>query len=933
VGCGLAGIVFQNLREAELKEFGEQFSIVAGSYQYVVKREIESNLAAVIALRAYFEVTADVNPENFSRYAIECMKAFPSVSSLEWAPRILSSERPEFEAGLARDGKKFPYIRNGLNLTPPRADRRDEYFPVKFMYPAPYADRVVGYDLATTEPIRAVLAQAADDLRLTAAGPVPLVEKSGRIVGVPVYAAVYTHGNEGGQLRGYVLAIFQIADVIEQGLRKLKPEPVDIQFYDLSAAPTKRLLYSHNPGTPAHEGTPGEERAALRPDDLKKIARFDVGGRPWAMVLRPTPDYLRRARTWKPWNAFALVLALTGITAGYLWSRISHARREAELRHLRSRRAAEEALRRSDERYALAAEGSKDGLWDWDFRSGEVFYSQRWKAMLGYSDHELGSDPEVWLKRIHPKERRRVEEEIEAHRAGRIPHFQIEHRVLHRDGSYRWFLSRGVAVFDSKGIAQRMAGSQTDITDGKTVDPLTGLGSRILLDERLTAAIQQSKESDQPAFAVMFLDIDRFKLVNDSLGHLAGDQLLVEVAGRLRDAVRSAPVEPEQITLARLGGDEFAVLACGLQSESDATVIAETIRCVMAREFSLDGNKIFVSFSIGVRIGDDTTTSEDHLRDADIAMYEAKAAGKGRCAVFDPPMRLRVHNRLRTETELRRSIENGELLLHYQPKVSLPDCRLTGFEALVRWNHPERGMVMPSEFIPTADETGLVVPLGNWVLDEACRQLANWQQKFPAARDLRISVNLSCRQLRQEALVAEMDALLVRTGLSAENLELEITESVLMENFEDARLKLTELRERGVRLSIDDFGTGYSSLNYLHRLPIDEVKIDRSFISAMTHNTENFQIVRTIVLLARTLGMKVIAEGVENADQLDQLKKLRCDGAQGYFFDKPLSAERIERMLEQSTARETFDVAAVRKIATKPADDLSRSDAFHRRAS
>ena len=911
VGCCLAGTTFQYLRAMELKGVCDEFAIVAGSYQYVIKREIDSNLAALIALRGYFEVTSEVKPDSFERYAMELVKAFPSVSSLEWAPLVLRSERAAFEAGMVRQGSTFPFLRSALSLKPPKAEQHDRYFPVQFMFPALYSNRVVGYDLATTTTIRAMLEQAAQTRSLAAGGRVPLVEKNGQAVGVPVYAAIYSRGEEREELKGYAIAIFQIEDVIEQGLTKLKPEPVDIQFYDLSAGPSKRLFYSHESGGSPHEELPLDENSALRPGDLKEVATFDVGGRTWAMVLRPTPDYIRRHRTSQPWTGFVVVLVTTGITAGFLWSRISHAQREAELRHLRSRRAAEEALRKSDERYALAAEGSRDGLWDWDFVSGKVFYSPRWKAMLGYSDHQLGTGPEEWLHKIHPQERRRVAEQIEAHRSGRIPHFQVEHRVLHRDGSYRWFLSRGVAVFDATGEAQRMAGSQTDITDGKTVDPLTGLGSRVLLDERLTEAIKQAGGGEEPTFAVMFLDVDRFKLVNDSFGHLAGDRLLVEVAGRLREAVRSSPIQPQQITLARLGGDEFAVLACGLRSKSDASVIAERIRDLMSHEFRLGGNKMFVSFSIGVRLGDSFTTSEDHLRDADIAMYEAKNAGRGRCEVFDPEMRIRVRDRLRTETDLRNAIEHGELVLHFQPKVSLPDCRLTGFEALVRWQHPEKGLITPCDFMPTAEETGLVVPLGHWVLQESCRQLANWQRRFDLARDLRVSVNLSCRQLKNGTLVQEVDALLASTGLSAGSLELEITESVLMENFEDARLKLRELRQRGVRLSIDDFGTGYSSLSYLHRLPIDEIKIDRSFISEITHNAENLQIVRTIILLGRALGMTVIAEGVETTEQLGQLIKLKCDGAQGYLFDRPLSAGSAERLLEPQCRKEEFELLEV----------------------
>ena len=567
-----------------------------------------------------------------------------------------------------------------------------------------------------------------------------------------------------------------------------------------------------------------------------------------------------------------------------------------------SHKRAEEALRESEERYALAARGANDGLWDWNLVDNVIYFSPRWKIMLGYQETEIGNCPEEWLNRIHIADRERVKGDIAAHQKGLTPHFESENRVQHKDGSFRWMLTRGLAVHDVSGKALRMAGSQTDITGGKVSDALTGLPNRLLFIDRLVRLIEHTKRHKDYLFAVLFLDLDGFKMINDSLGHVIGDQLLIAVANRLEKCLRVSDTVTrieKLFTIARLGGDEFTILLDQVKDPSDATLIAERLMDALAAPFSLDGQEIFTSVSIGIalsNIGYDNP--EDLLRDADTAMYRAKSLGKARYEVFDLAMRASVLARLQLETDLRNALEREEFQNFYQPIVSLESGRITGFEALLRWQHPTRGLLQPLDFIPLAEENGMIRELGWWNLQKACRQISAWN----ACRNgtpLSISVNLSVKQFLQPNLAAEIRELLGEIGLPPNTLKLEITESTVMTDPSAAVEMLLQIKSLGVQLSIDDFGTGYSSLSYLHRFPLDTLKIDRSFTSAIGQGGDSLEILRTILPMANSLRLNVIAEGVETAEQLAILRTLRCEYAQGYYFSKPVTAAEAAALLEK----------------------------------
>ena len=572
----------------------------------------------------------------------------------------------------------------------------------------------------------------------------------------------------------------------------------------------------------------------------------------------------------------------------------------------------EESVRASEERYALAAQGANDGLWDWNPVTQELYLSSRWKEMLGYADAEIHPRLEEWFSRIHPSDRERVKSEIVGRLTCAGPIFASEYRIRRKEGGYIWVLCRGIVVRDPSGRIVRMAGSQSDITQGKVVDPLTGLRNRLYFMERLEALIDECA-GRADSFAVLFLDVDRFKIVNDSLGHETGDWLLIEVAERLRLSVRSTDLSARislPSVVARFGGDEFAVLLEDLHHTSEAAIVAERILAQFAAHFEIQGRIIFATVSIGIAPGGSAGTSKDLLRNADTAMYYAKTRGKARYAVFDDSMRGRAVARMELESDLRKAIEEEQFLVYYQPEVSLKTGEVVGYEGLVRWNHPQRGLVMPGEFLLVAEETGLIVPLGRLVMREACRQMAEWHRNFPSVPRLTISVNASSRELADPDLVANVARILQETGLDPESLRIEVTESSIVENQDLTSSTLHSLRDLGVHLEIDDFGTGYSSLSRLHEYPFSTVKIDRSFVKDIETETESLHLVETILRLAHGLGLSVVAEGIETREQLAKLAALGCGYGQGYYFSRPADGESTQRAIEGTVLREPTSVGS-----------------------
>jgi diguanylate cyclase (GGDEF)-like protein/PAS domain S-box-containing protein len=569
------------------------------------------------------------------------------------------------------------------------------------------------------------------------------------------------------------------------------------------------------------------------------------------------------------------------------------------------RKAAEEALLASEVRYALISRAANDGIWDWDIPSGEVYYSSRWRQIVGAEPNKRLSTLDDWLSRVHPEDVLRLKREIDEHIAGHTPQLDTEYRIRHGDGRYCWMQCRGIALRNGAGEPIRMAGSQSDITLRKTYeinllnaayeDRLTGINNRAffthLIDTRnSTAAIDGT--------AVLMFNIDQFRRINDSLGSGAGDALLIAVARRL-----AARVKPQD-ALSRLGGDEFAIWLQDMPDHAQALDMAEVMLGDLAQPYSLGDVEMPVGVSVGIAtptLGD-ASTGADLLRNARLALDRAKLRGGGRAELFDDALLRETNLRRQLGKDLTNAERLGQIFFEYQPVVALDQdgtSRVAGFEALMRWRHPELGLIPPMRFIPLAEEAGLIGPLGLFAIECAAKESERWAELGLVDAKFSMAVNLSTRQISDRAGIMRLHKLLDRLTLPPGRLKLEITESVLMSDPESMVVTLDELRRRGVELSLDDFGTGYSSLSYLHRFPLDTLKIDRSFVSRMCRAPEAFRLVRSIIELGHDLGLDVVAEGVEAADEAERLRELGCDFAQGYFYSRPVSADAAEALLRQ----------------------------------
>ena len=564
-----------------------------------------------------------------------------------------------------------------------------------------------------------------------------------------------------------------------------------------------------------------------------------------------------------------------------------------------------ESLSQNQERYSLAMQASNDGLWDWDLKTNKILYSDRWKEMLGFNDHEISDTADEWLSRVHPEDHDRVRASIDAYVEGIISNFEIEYRMRHFSDNYLWMMAKGLAIRTSDGRATRFAGSQTDVSERKSNeeqmihdalhDTLTSIPNRTLLLDRIRQSLVRRKRYPKTSFAIIFIDLDRFRLVNESLGHIHGDELLQLISARLKETI------PISDTVARLGGDEFSILLQDINSVRDVEVIAKDIQNLFSKPFFLGDREVFASASMGIAHSDnDYKTPEEILRDAELAMYRAKRGGKSQSIVFQPQFRQSSLSPIDLDTDLRRALDRDEMELHYQPIISMRDRTISGFEALLRWSHRSRGVISPNEFIPLAEETGLIYDLGQWVLGKACKQIAAWNKSKKKEDQLEISINLSSRQFSDPNLVEGIVENIEKSGFDAEFLKIEITESALMQNAQRSVSMLNQLKDLNIKVCVDDFGTGYSSLSYLHTFPIDTLKIDRSFVHDMSRNFRNMEIIRTIIMLAHNLKLDVIAEGVETGEQDAQLSALGCQFAQGFYFSRPINSSDAALLIQQN---------------------------------
>ena len=586
----------------------------------------------------------------------------------------------------------------------------------------------------------------------------------------------------------------------------------------------------------------------------------------------------------------------------------------ARIRTQLARRQAERALVESEERYALVIRAANDGIFDWRIDQNQGHFSPRWRALLGCDDAAPVS-LDTWYARVHPDDIAPLRSNVADHLLGRSEHFEFEHRVQGPGDSYRWVLARGVAVRNAAGDPIRLTGSISDITEGKVADALTGLPNRVLLMDRLGRLVGHTRRTPNFQVVVMFIDLDRFKIINDSLGHQAGDALLIQAAARLDGCVRATDTVARYngavfgtsmpgSTVGRVGGDEFVVVLGSVSQGKGAQLVAERLHAAFAAPFSVSGQEVFVSLSIGVAVsGPHTEHGEELLREADTAMYRAKSLGPARTEYFTATMRSNARVQLQVDTDLRRALERREFDLWYQPIVAIETGRTATLEALLRWHHGDRTVVPTAELVAMAERTGLIVPIGYWVLERACEDLMRWSATSPEMKRVGVAVNLSAKQLAVPDLVTSFEAIVDAAGVAHERVEFELTESCVMTDPDAAQAMLGALRSRGFRLSIDDFGTGHSSLSYVHRLPVHRLKVDRSFLSRERGARETEVVMRAIVELGRQLGLGVVAEGVETEAEVDRLRAIGCELAQGYYFATPQNRERVAQAIRDARAR------------------------------
>ena len=566
----------------------------------------------------------------------------------------------------------------------------------------------------------------------------------------------------------------------------------------------------------------------------------------------------------------------------------------ARIRNQLSARTANEAARTWEQRLALAISGSNDGMWDWDIRTDNLQLSERWLEIVGRRTGDADATPAFWLDLIHAEDRQRVLKDIRATLDGMADSLKSEHRIRHANGTYRWVLARGVVARSAGGEAERLAGSMADITDRKAIDHLTGLPNRAPLSERIDRTLARLRQHKTQNAALFVFNIDGIGVINEGYGEQFGDLALKTVAERLTNTLRPTDV------VASLGGDEFGVFLDRIEDPSDSLRIARRIQDVIAETIVSETRSVSLTAGIGVVISDVRHgRGTDMISEAFTALNRAKKNGKGGIALFDEQMQTSAARRLDTEQQLRVAIDKGEIQLAYQPIVDLKDGSFIGFEGLARWHHPDRGLVSPADFIPIAEESGLIVPMTRRLLECAAETAADWRRDYAGARPFFLSVNLSARNFETADLVQQTEDMLRRFDVPASVLKVEVTESQMMQDIDAARRTLEQFREAGIRIALDDFGTGHSSLAYLTKLPLDTLKIDRSFIDRADAFDDKRKILQAIVALGMSLDMTIIGEGIETVGEHGVVTDLQCDAGQGYLYARPASPADLKPLLER----------------------------------
>jgi diguanylate cyclase (GGDEF)-like protein/PAS domain S-box-containing protein len=887
-----------------------------------LRQGLDEAVEVVTATNQLFATVSPVTRDQFHDFTAPLLARHPFIVAFNFHRVVKDSERSAFEAELARVRPGTVFTENHAGVHKP-AERRPEYRIVDYLEPMAGNEAAFGLDAGVLPQLREALERARASGHAAASDLIELAQDSTPQASFEFIMPVY---RPDGSLVGDTAAIIrghELVRTILAGAGLLGDKSLELAVYAGDKATPGQLMFST--GAPAGESRFDRIAAWIAPGHTSLARSVTVAGRSWLVEAhaapRPfLPDHLGSLSMLVGGVLFTLLMTAFVQVASERGRRIQQLVRDrtADLKRTNlklvddviARRRTEKALQESEQRFRQLVAMSSDWYWEQDrelrfttvtggfaSKAGisveNVMGKTRWECMAGLDESDEGRDHIARVK---------------AHQ----PFQNFEYQTRDDEGAARWFSINGQPLFDDTGAFIGYRGTGSDITTRKLTeqrvyhvaqhDVLTGLPNRSLLQDRLDQAVAYATRSRFPVW-VMMIDLDRFKYVNDSMGHKAGDVLLVTVAARLRASLRDSD------TVARLSGDEFVIILSEHAGEPLSREIVQRVMDAVARPVMLGTKEFMVTCSIGVAVYPSEGTEADNLIEhADIAMYSAKKQGRNNFQFYTPAMNEESLERVRIESALRNALERDELVLYYQPQVDLASGQVVGMEALVRWNHPELGMVPPGRFISVAEETGLIVPIGAWVMRTACAQNKAWQEA--GLGRLRVAVNLSARQFGDPDLIAGIEAVLKDTALAPDCLEIELTESLFMSEVTPAVDLLHRMKALGVNLSIDDFGTGYSSLSYLSRFPIDVLKIDRSFVADILDDVNDAAIVTSIIALAHNLKLSVIAEGVETVEQLDYLRSQGCDEMQGYYFSRPLPAPEFEQLLRERRSLPVLQLAA-----------------------
>lgn len=886
VALVLMVVLFIQVRDWEGARIESQFHRDGGHVANLIAKRFAVQEDMLMGLERLMVVAPGLDGEGWREFVTPWLERYPGAQNFAWAPWVSDAQRPAFEARMRSSGHPGFVIRDrGDSGASFPARTADAYLPYLFAEPMAGNHPIIGLSVYAWPQARQRLEDSLASGRPRATEAVRLAQELGEQRGVVIYQAV--RDNQTGRMRGMVAGAFRMDDAIKASVGAELLGMMDVCLVDQGGRPGNQRL----------SGPPGCEAPTWNRGSFGGVYPLAFAGRDWQIRLRASPQYQRSQRGWAAWVTLVVGLSMVGVLGAFLLVSSGRARRISELVVQRTAQLGEVGRRLQEQTDLLARAQRIALLGSWEMNGdGSLKGSDELFRLLGLAPGSLSSLEQL-TQQVLPDDRSLLLDALEQARQAatsfsldcrivphgaqgeRVAHFLIESEVLSGEGlRLRGTVQDVTAVRQTEAHIQYLA----------HYDTLTGLPNRAMWTERARAALFAARRHERDVLAVMFLDLDQFKTVNDSLGHGVGDLLLAEVARRLQECLRSDDL------LARQGGDEFVLLLPRLAQVEDAAGVAAKLLASLAQPMVLGEHELSISASIGIALypadGEDVDTL---LKHADIAMYSAKAAGRANFQFFVPEMNVKAFERMMLENALRRGLERGELVLNYQPQVQGGNGRIVGCEALLRWQHPEMGLVPPSHFIPVAEDSGLIIPIGEWVLAEACRQQVRW-----AAHGLSMAVNISALQFRRGDFVEMVERILRETGADPAALELEITESALMQPNDELFNRLHRLRALGITLALDDFGTGYSSLAYLKRLPISRLKLDRSFVMDIPHDPEDVAIATATLSMAADLGMDVVAEGVETEAQVAFLHQKGCQVLQGFLFGRPLPVEGFEALLK-----------------------------------